>query len=185
MEKYKLILRVIIPAILCAIVIYITNIPLEYSTLSFGLIIGLVNWNFHKYKPWLGILLSILLSFVSFTLAYLSFATTKAIFDSMNIDSESVLSTTVSINVIAPLLLFLSYTFIFKIPKTRLTVIVIMFSLFILVFKSYLHYYIDSISIDFQNYKVLKSYAIWQVVMALAIQLLVNQRKINKLRLNI
>ncbi|GEM_PF-2797478 len=185
MEKYKLVFKVILPSILCAILIYITNIPLEYSTLSFGLIIGLVNWNLHKYKPLLGTLLSVFVSFVSFTISYLSFVATKAIFDSVNLDSESVLSTMVSINVIAPLLLLFSYSFVFKIPKTRLTTLVIIFSLIILVSQSYLHYYIDLLSIDFPNYKILKPYILWQMVMALTIQLLVNQNGVNKLRIKL
>jgi len=180
MKKYKLISNITLPSILCAIVIYITNIPLEYSTLTFGLIIGLANWGFHKYKPIIGVLLSMLVSFVSFLLAYLSFAATKAIFNLLNVDSDSVLSTTLSINIIAPLLLFLSYTFVFKIPKTRLTTFIVILSLVLLVFQSYLHYYFDSLSIDFQYYKILKIHTIWQIIMALAIQLLVNQSKINK-----
>lgn len=185
MKKYKLILSIILPSILCAIVIYITNIPLEYSTLSFGLIIGLVNWEGHKYNPLLGILLSVLASFVSFTIAYFSFAVTGAIFSFMDGDSGSVFGLAISTNIIAPLLLLLSYTFVFKIPKTRLTTLVIIFSLIMLVSQSYLHYYIDSLSIDFPNYKILKPYTIWQIVMALAIQLLVNQNEVNKLRMKL
>ncbi|WP_345273401.1 hypothetical protein [Flaviramulus aquimarinus] len=185
MEKYKLVLRVILPSMLCAILIHITNISLEYSTLSFGLIIGLINWGGHKYKPLLGVLLSVLASFVSFIIAYLSFAVTGAIFSFMDGDSGSVFGLAISTSIIAPLLLFFSCTFVFKIPKTRLTKLVIIFSLIILVSQSYLHYYIDSLSIDFPNYKILKPYTIWQMVMALALQLLLNQIEVNKLRAKI
>lgn len=172
MKKYELILNIVLPSILCAVVIYITNISLEYSVLSFGFIVGLINWNLHKSKPILGVLLSICASYVTFIIAFFSLYVTAPIFDFIEGgDSGKILAIIVSRTTIAPLLLFLSYSFIFKIRKTRLTIFVIILSLIVLISIEYLCHYFD-----FLDYKILNFYAIWQIVMALALQLIITQK---------
>jgi hypothetical protein len=179
MNNLKLIIKILMPSILCILLIYITNMQLEYSTLFFGFFIGITNWDLHKYNLCLGILLSVLVSFVSFLIAYFSFAITGNIFNLIvSGDSGKVLGLNVSTNIIAPLLVFLLYRIVFNISKTRLTTFVIILSLVILVSQNYLYRYLDSLSINVLESKILNSYAIWQIIMALALQLILYQKEI-------
>ena len=178
MKNSKRILKILLPSILCAVVIYITDMSIEYYPLSFGLIIGFVNWNFHKYKPLIGVSLSVLASYISFSIAYFSLGifgytrdmilanTDYAISD----DLIGTLAFIISTSVIAPLLVFYLYRFIFTIQKTTFSKVIILISIVLLGLIQY------GASVFYETFN---SYLLWQVIMALAIQLLINQ-KINK-----
>ena len=70
--------------------------------------------------------------------------------------------------IIAPLLVFLSIKFVFGFPKTKQTVIIISTSIVFLVLYSCLAFYYEITG---------KPYVVWQLVMALAVQLLVYQKE--------
>jgi len=87
MKNCILILKILLPVAICLILIGIIKIPFSYYPLSFGLVIGLANWNSHKYNLLLGVLLSIFVSHIAFYLAYFSFAITINIFSFMKGDT--------------------------------------------------------------------------------------------------
>jgi len=181
MSNILLMFRIIITPILCVLYIYFIIDDLFYYPLSFGLVIGLINWKFHKYKPFLGVFFSVLVSYASFFIAYFSIIITGevvgSILDINGDESKGVIAFIISPFIIAPMLVFLSYMFVFNIPKTKLTMYVVLFSVIFLVLQSYFFfYYVDSYSIDLSGHKILNPYTIWQIIMALAIQLIINQK---------
>jgi hypothetical protein len=179
MNKTKTI-RIFLPSMLCAILIYITNMEISYYPLGFGLIIGIVNWDLHKYNPFFGVLLSVLVSYVSYIIAYFSLAVTGEIADSIftinSDDSKGVLAFIISPFIIAPILVFLLYKFVFNIINTKLTKLVIIFSIVFLVLQACIFYYTDLVSNDSLENEIFTPYLIWQIVMALAIQIILNQK---------
>ena len=150
---------------------------LEYYPLSFGLVVGIVNWDVHRYRPILGVLLSLFVSYVSFFIAYFSLGIFGNIRDSIlentnfviSDDSMGVLGFVISPFVIAPLLVFFFYRFVFFIPKSKLTLMTIMFTVLLLAIISY------SI-ISYADNSIVKPYILWQLVMAIALQLIINQK---------
>jgi len=174
----KNIIKIISPSIICALIILLTELPLEYYPISFGLIIGLTNWNLHKYKPYLGVLLSVLASFVSFFIAFYSSFLVENLVDFIfketdyfvGDESRGTLTFIISPFIIAPILVFLVYSYIFNFPKVKRTTMIILISIVLLVLNACLAFY----------YGIGKPYVFWQVIMALAIQLIVYQKTIIK-----
>ncbi len=175
MKKHKLILKLLLPSILCTLIINITNIPLEYSVLFFGFILGLVNWYHHKYKPIYGIILSILASLASFLITYFSFAITGNLFSPMKGDSGQTLGLIISIYLVAPLLTFLFYKYVFDIPKGKFTNRVIITSIVLLVSSFYVLKFIGLVK------EAEDTYAVWQIVVALSLQLIIYQNELKSM----
>ncbi len=175
MTKNIFILKILLPSVICFILIHIIKISFSFYPLSFGLVIGIINWNIHKNNSLLGVLLSILVSYGAFLIAFFSFAVTGATFDFMDGDSGSILGLTISAYIIAPLLLFLSYTFVFRIPKNKLSIIIIIISVILLIVQNYFFYS------QGLNQNSINSFTGWQVIMALALQLMIYQKELKKL----
>ena len=186
MKKIKLILKIATPSILCAILILITKMPIEYYPLSFGLVLGILNWNVHKYNSYLGTFLSIITSYASFFIGYFSFPIIaeilKPLFDE---DKSTLIAMTIAPFIIAPLVAFFLYKFIFNFPEKKVTLIVIISSIFLLVFISLIHIWnSETIQLEYEFNEILNSYTLWQIVMLLTIQLLIYQKEIeNKQKL--
>lgn len=70
--KREVSLKLILPSILCALIIILFKVKLDYYPIFFGLIIGIINWGKTKYNPFLGVLLSLLASLVIFFVSYFS-----------------------------------------------------------------------------------------------------------------
>ncbi|MFL0094806.1 hypothetical protein, partial [Tenacibaculum maritimum] len=103
-----------------------------FYPLSFGFIIGLFNWKKHKYNPYLGTILSLIVSNISFWLAFLCIGIFSAFREFIMNNTSFVIGEDMNIYylmisafIIAPILVFFSYKFIFNLPKTKLSLIVI------------------------------------------------------------
>ena len=169
--KEIFIFKIILPLTICYIVINIIKIPFSFYPLSFALIIALANWEMHKYKPFLGVLLSILVSYLAFFIAYFSYALTGRIFNFMKGDSGSILGLVISMYIIAPLLVFGFYKLVFKIINSKITYFIFISSISFLIF---LFYFFKSIEVIQDSFD---SYALWQMIMILALQLIIYQSK--------
>ena len=167
-----LIYRLLLPLVIYFILIWILKVPFGFYPLTFGLIVGLVNWNIHRYKPVFGVFLSVFISYLAFFIAYYSFYITGRVFSFMKGDSGIVLGIAISTYIIAPLLVFLFYRLVFKLFISRITVSIITISIILLVLYNYLFYSKEL------NQESLNSFTIWQMVMILALQLIIYQNKI-------
>ncbi|PCI31011.1 MAG: hypothetical protein COB60_12990 [Flavobacteriaceae bacterium] len=174
MKENIFIFKILLPITICFILINIVKIPFSFYPLSFGLIIGLANWNIYKYKLFLGVLLSIFVSYLAFFIAYFSFTITGKMFSFMKGDSGSVLGIVISTYIIAPLLVFTFYKFVFKIINSKITIFIIIASISILVLMFYFLFSVELI------HESLDLYTIWQMIMILALQLIIYQSKIFK-----
>lgn len=180
MQKLKIFLKVLTPSFLCAILILITKIPIEYYPLIFGLVLGIFNLNTHKYNSYLGIFLSIIASYASFFVGYFSFPIIAEILKPLfSEDKNTLIAMVVAPFIIAPLVTFFSYKFIFNFPEKKVVVFVIISSIFLLVCISLIHILnSETIQLEHEFNEILNSYTLWQITMSLAIQLLIYQKSI-------
>ncbi len=179
MNKY---IKIIIPSVICALFLSIKYIEdIQYSIIIFGLVIGVFNWNIHKYKLYIGVFLSIVVSCISYGLGMLSYFGVWYLIDlfnfktTLNKETGGVLLLLSSV-VFAPLLLFNLYKFVFKIPKTKYTDWIIIISIILLVLLSQLFTFKDNKTDDI--YRMF--FIMWQIIMALALQIIITQNILNK-----
>ncbi|MDE1208440.1 hypothetical protein [Tenacibaculum larymnensis] len=173
--------KIILPSIICTLIIVTTQISIEYYPISFGLVLGLINWKNYKFNPYLGLFFTIIISFVCFLLAYISFPLLSTILKPLlGEDLSSFISIEIAAFVIGPLLVFFSYSYIFNYPKKSIiTRNIILGVIIILVFVSTLFFILPDSKITtlLKDIK-LRHYTIWQIVMALGIQLIIYQKEI-------
>ena len=184
--KNSILLKITLTPIICVLIIMSTQIGIEYYPLSFGLVIGFMNWNNYKYGLFIGIILSLLASYFSFFIAYFTVYLLVEIFNSiLGQDTGGVTALLVSSFIIAPLLMFYLYKFVFNYSRTKVTNYIILYAVILLIIISCLFYYFtDYKFVRFLKRIRLDHYTIWQIVMALGIQLIIYQKEIwNKQRL--
>ncbi len=177
-------IKIILPAILCVLIIYITKMSLWYYPLSFGVIIGLVNWKKHKYNSYIGTLLSVIVSFASFWISFFFFGVFSALREfiinntnySIN-ESMLVYYLIISAFIIAPILVFTLYKFVFKIPKTKFSLYIIISSIILLILDFMFFWNFQ----ETNNFSEMLPYVIWQFIMALSLQLILYQEEIKAL----
>lgn len=171
-NKYTLI-KIISSPVICFITLITTKIGIDYYPLIFGLVIGLVNWKDHKNGLFIGIILNVFISYICFFIAYFSFPLFLGVFKPLlGEDAAAITVMTLSAFFFAPLLVFFGYKFIFTYPNDKYILKVIAVSIFTLVLICLLFYY-------FEIGNGL-SLILWQVIMALAIQLIIQQKELKK-----
>lgn len=182
LNHYKTYIKILLPSVICGMIVYFSSISIEYYPLLFGLVIGLINWDTHIYKPLLGVIFSTLASYASFFIALFSSFVFGYIHDFIVKSTNFVISDNMTRNfsiivtsfIIAPLLVFFFYKYVFKIPKTKINLIIIYSSILLLVFVSY-----SFIEIEERN--LLNPFFLWQIIMALSLQLILYQKELKML----
>jgi len=186
MKKIKLIINIILPSIVCVIGLNFIFGELYFYPLLFGVVLGLFNWKLHKKKPITGVLLSIIVSYATFCLAYFGWGGINKliglVFENMGhrfYGKESIALKTfvMSFFLIAPLLVFYAFGFVFNITKTKLTKSIVVLSIIILLSYSVFDLYLTS-----TNNILPKSFSVflWQFIMALGLQLILYQQELKK-----
>jgi len=174
-------IQIILPSILCVLIIYITKMSILYYPLSFGLVIGLINWKIYKYNPYSGVLLSVLVSYISFWLAIFSIwlmsnlrelITSNTNYE-LSEDGAAMYYLLISVYIIAPLLVFFLYKFVFNFSKTKFNLTIIIMSIIILlsIYGINSDYIID-------KYPNTLPYILWQFIMGIALQIIITQNKL-------
>lgn len=196
MKSTILLFKIILP--LLSFVIILTNpvfFKLElfgifYYPLSFGLIIAIINWEKNKYNFLSGVFLSLLISHLTFFLSFFSMEFFMHIgkFISGNFNSlmsnnlPRELTFTLSAFLLAPILVFWGYKFLFDIRKSRVTIWIVIITIVLLTFQSYFFFNLSNFSTNnFNNKNILNPFSIWQIIMALAIQLIIYQTNIKEM----
>lgn len=138
-----------------------------YFPLSFGLVIGLMNYKTTRFKPINSILYNILVSLGSFCLVLSLFYILNAL-DGIIINKER--AAEIIIFCISPAVVLVSYCIYYKIKISWYSTCLIFFAC-ILIYTNYTNYeFLDEGLIK----KLLKEvYLIWQLVVAFILQLLV------------
>jgi hypothetical protein len=177
MKNLKLIITVFLPAFLCLIFFKLIKEDI-YHALTFGLIIGMVNWKIHKYNKLLSIFLSIVSSNFVYFLSALLYVYLMKIIEFFKVDTN-VLSVgdilfKIITFIVAPLLLFYVYKFVFNIKKNKFTLWTIIIAVFSLMMISVL-----PIKDNKDNFFNL--FSLWQVIMAFSLQLILYQNEIKSL----
>jgi len=183
LKNILLVSRVILPAIICALLILILKQYMEYQfILIFGIAIILFNYGKTRYNFILSFLLSVILSYGVFFLAILipgviGFLAMGGGLDGkkpemilgVNMNSFFYITT---VAIIAPLFMFYCYRILFKTEKIKYFNLIKWVSVVVLLIFGVTNVYSvmeDSILIY------------WQVVMALALQLILYQKELKAL----
>jgi len=178
-KKILLVGRIILPAIICVFIIQFClakHIEDYYYLLTFGLIITSFNFRKIKYNPLLSYLLSIFLSVSVYFLSLLIYFGIGFLLQSFNITPEDNgfvenLLFLFMVFVIPPLLMFFSYTILFKIKKSNHFIYIKWLSVTVLITLGLLQII----------YKKSFMFESWQFVMALALQLILYQNELKAL----
>lgn len=172
--------RILSPSLLLILINVFLKIGIEYYPLSFSLVLIIFNWKKNKGGMFFGLISIIILSYISFFIAYFSIYLLHEIFKLFQFQTYSgIVSIAVSSFIIAPILVFFSFKFIFNYSNTKITYRIILISLFFLIIVSCIFYYFnDNEIIKFLKNNKLDHYTFWQVIMALAIQFLTFQKSI-------
>lgn len=186
MRNNRVIFRIILPAILCSALVYISGGNLWLCPLILGLAIGVANWGFHKYNPFLGSLFSILLSYLVFSISLFGFRYEvhflKFLLHDVLLGRDMPISDFVFLIttfVIAPVLMYVFYRLLFKIPKRKLTLLIIIFSVAILLF-------VGIIPFDNEEFNIMSNFSvwhitIWQLIVVISLQFMIHQKVVYKI----
>jgi len=174
--------KVVLPAILCVVLTqYFINTYWEYLViLVFGISIVLFNYSKTKYNFIWSFLIAIILSYIVYFLSILISGVIKFILMGGDLDKKiegfifgidiNVLFILIPSSIISPLLMFYCYRVIFDINKTNYFTLIKWISLVVLIFIGFVsNFYEDGYL-----------YIYWQVIMALALQLIIYQNEIFK-----
>ena len=174
-------IKIILPSVLCLLIIYITKMPIWFYPLLFGFIVGLINWKVHRYKPYIGLFLCIISSLVSFWLAIFCVGIFSNFREFILNNTDIMISESIKMYdvfippfIVAPLLVFFLFRFIFFFPKTKFSLYVIISSILLLILD-FLFFWNYPKKDDY--FKMLP-YIIWQFIMALSLQLILYQDEI-------
>ena len=98
-------------------------------------------------------------------------------------DLGNIIAIIISAFIISPILLYYSYSYIFELFKTKFNIYVMTITLTLMFSISfYTFYIIDYISDNnFFDAKLLNPFFLWQVIMALALQLILYQKELKAL----
>ncbi|MCF6278834.1 MAG: hypothetical protein L3J14_00630 [Flavobacteriaceae bacterium] len=195
-SNYKIWIKILLPSVFLLLAFYILTtlnflkeFGLLYLPISFGLIIGISNWKLSKfkinvYKPFLAIFTSILISIISFFLGIFSLGLYSILENllqtTLGEDSVKFLIIIFSVCLVAPLTFICIYRLIFNIPKTKFSLYVIISNIILLVLCSM--FFWDNIGVNDSNRML--PYILWQIIMALALQLILYQNDLKMLFAN-
>lgn len=183
-RKYSLILlsKVIFPPIICWLILYYQGKNLFVFPLIFALVIGFVNINKFKFNFLKSLLLFLFFSYVSFFVGYFGSFILAKLLGTLG-DLGNIIAIIISAFIISPTLLYYSYSYIFKLLKTKFSIYVMAISLILMFIISFFTLYVmDYISDNnFFDTKLLNPFVLWQVIMALALQLILYQNELKTL----
>ncbi len=176
----KAYLNIFLSPILCVLVysIFTYYDSFEYYPIFFGLIIGFLNWESHRFNPFYGVFLCALLAFLSFIVSYFSLSIYDYLREFLLNNTDSVISDDamrevgfiISPFVLAPFLVFLSFLFVFNIKKTKRVLLIIISSIVLLILTALILY----------NIEVGDPYLFWQLIVALTVQLMINEKPLRE-----
>ncbi|MFI2741242.1 hypothetical protein ACG2LH_00770 [Zhouia sp. PK063] len=184
--KAKLIFSILLPSIILFIISYLldmkflTSSPAYLMPLFFGFVLGIFNYKFYKRKIYFNqaiqvALISIIISYICFIIALFSFPLLTKIINLLVENPSKIfrgeqisdLSLFLSVYLLTPIYVILSFKSIFKYPKSRTTIIIFVITLITFLLLGYLTYYID------------KAYLLWMSIMIFFIELIIHQKEIN------
>lgn len=181
--KILLLLRIILPSFICVLLFKIFTIDISYHVFFFGFIIAVFNLNKTNYNYIVSLVFSICLSYLAFLISIgLYFGIGYILMQFIQLDKLEEISIfnynfknflmLFPITVFSPLLVFVFYKVLFKIDNGYYFRVVKWITISLLVIYGI-------IQKDFENESIS---VFWQLIMALSIQLVINEKQIKKLR---
>jgi len=181
MKGFEIILKIFLPSVLCTLFIYLFEVNLFYFPLIFGLVIGLINLKAHKLNILFGVVLSIVISCFVFLVSYFSLLIFGKILGFL-LELGNIISIILAAFFLSPVLAFTGYRYLFNFQKTKFSTIVMWVSILFLILYSYFMLIESEFnSSDLSSFKLFNPFVMWQIIMAIAIQLILYQKEIKNL----
>lgn len=190
MKKFVLITKIVLPVLLFVVILThpiffkLETLGILYFPLSFGLIIAIVNYGKNRFNYFLSILLSLLISLVIFFLVIFSMQFIEQVWRFIVSDSVRLMSDlppkesvfVLSAFLLAPLLMFWGYKYLYSFKKSKITLLVICVEVGVLLLQVYFFSHYELSAVVKESFKtIVNPYIIWQITMALAFQLIIYQ----------
>ncbi len=181
-KKILLIIKIILPSLICLLSFKLFKIDIGYHVLFFGIVIILFNLNKAKYNYIISIISSIGISYLVFFISIgLYFGIGYILMQFIELDKLEEFSLhsynvknfimLLPISIFSPILMFLFYKFLFKMNKSYYTKVIIWVTIIALII----------FGIIIKDFEDKSSSAFWQFIMALAIQLVIYENEIIEL----
>lgn len=179
----KIILKIVLPSIICLLIFYFYKINFYLFALPIGLLLAFANYTYFKKNRYLKSFLSIVISYVIFIIGYIVVLVLGSLLNNSFSDLGSILALILAAFCISPILLFYSLNLLYKFPKTSFSLLVRIISILLLViYTTYLFWdgNLEYFKIGEKNY-LLNPYIIWQPLMLFSVQLILYQRELKAL----
>ncbi|WP_299110029.1 hypothetical protein [uncultured Tenacibaculum sp.] len=167
------VVRILLAPLLCSIGLYFFNLDLFLYPLVFGIVIGILNFDKYKTKPLIGLLYGLVGGYLAFFLSYFSFFLLLHLKTTIGEDKANLIAIITAPNLLAPMLVFSVYWFVFKFKKSKFTFLIMALSIIVLMLSCITIY----LNINLLGRNSINTNLIWQVIMALAIQLIIYQKE--------
>lgn len=174
--SYQTVLKILLPAILCGVIIGLTEFDQMIYPIIFGIIIGVGNWR-KVNNHFLYFLYGCIGSYISFLIAYLSLFLLWSLKHILGEEVASLIGLIIAPNVIAPVLIFILYKFIYGFEETKFTRVLIIGSISLLTLISS-YYLLFNNNSEMEVNGTSNLFLNWQVIMALTIQMIIYQEEL-------
>ncbi len=130
---------------------------------------GFVNFKSNKYHLIIGILLSVIGSYVSFFIGYLSIGLVGAIFSFLGNDLQASLGLQISPYVIAPLVFYIIFSYLYVVKRDIKFFIVLMISIILLL--TIINLFKDDLNFELRTGKFFLPFILWPLIISIGFQL--------------
>lgn len=173
-NKTRLLLKLFSP-VFAVIILLATDADFYLYPIVFSLAVSLTNLENLKTKIFIGIVLSIIFSYVSFFIGILGANIFDKALTVLGLQKEFQLEIgltidlvyTLSTFVLSPLAVFFLFKFIFEFPKTKITVWTKFIAIIVLIMNS---------MVPEAAFGLFNVFNFWQIIMILSLQIILNQR---------
>lgn len=179
MEKYFLVLKIILTPFISVLFLFLTNSDLFLYPLVFSLVVTLSNFKLHRFQLVIGMILSIILSYLSFFIGFYGYSLFHKLIDFVGIPNDITigewfytdLAGCISIFIIAPFLTIFLNKLLFRNTKTKLTKWILFLTTFLILFVSFVYH-------NQETNNIFQIFNLWQLVTIFGLQLIINQESI-------
>ena len=170
--------KILLPAILCSGVIFLTLTSVGYYPVIFGLVVGVVNWKSHKYNPALAIIYITIASYISFFIGLYLIGPIGEIFAFLGNDLRAQLGLQISPYVISPCLLFIFLSYIYGLKRDNFFFIIMILSIIILL--TIINLFRGSFNFEFQTTEFYLPFVVWPVIISIGFQMALYREELFK-----
>ncbi|MCH4822742.1 hypothetical protein ML462_06105 [Gramella lutea] len=154
------------------------RLPLIYYPLIFGVVLSLLNIKEHRFNPIFVLILAIAGSYLSYFGGLYMMDPVYNFLRIFGLNSADFLALQSGINIIPPIILFISYSYIFKVDRDKTTILIFLFSIILLIILNNL--FDGSSSNPPRKPKPYLPFLIWPVIVSIGFQVALYWKKLTR-----